>query len=101
MTMDKERKWHFTPLELPEINKYGISREVLMVVRHIANPEAYPPYDENFCGFWLGVYSLNGWKTRTGDFRDEEIIAWTDLPAVPMHVEKMLNEYGMSLAEGE
>ncbi len=88
------------PGKLPEMSIYGISREVIIIVRHIADPEKdpFPTDDSNFCGIYLArYYSTKIWATETMEFPTKDVVAWMDLPEAPWYIEEMLNSYGLSL----
>ena len=96
----KIRGWQMLPGKLPETNIYGISREVIIIVRHIADPKEDPILDSNFCGIYLArYYSAQIWVTETTEFPTKDIVAWMNLPEAPWYIEEMLNRYGMSLNE--
>ena len=96
----KIRGWQMLPGKLPEMSIYGISREVIIIVRHIADPEKdpFPTDDSNFCGIYLArYYSTEIWATETTEFPTKDVVAWMDLPEAPWYIEEMLNSYGLSL----
>lgn len=97
----KIRGWQMLPGKLPETNIYGFSREVIIIVRHIVDPEEeYPRWDSNFCGIYLATYyDSQIWTTETTEFSMKDVVAWMDLPEDPWYIEEMLNRYGMSLNE--
>lgn len=99
----KIRGWQMLPGKLPETNIYGFSREVIIIVRHIADPEDDPILDSNFCGIYLARYyhSTQIWTTETTGFPTKDVVAWMDLPEVPWYIKEMLNSYGMSLKDEE